>query len=126
MKDRRAGIVRYEARHFIDSMHTWASSLLTQAAEAETAAAKSALESPVIAERALACKRTVDSVRFTFTEINQLHKKHGTFSDTKASLDGLVDRVEDMMDLCSTLHGQWRMALEHARKAAEMAGEHKK
>jgi len=123
LRDRRAGLMRYEARHFIDSMHTWADSLLTQATEAETDAAKSALEAPVAAERALACKRTVDSIRFTFTDIKLRQRKYGTFSDTKASLDGLVDIVEEMMDLCSTLHGQWRMALEHARKAAEMAGE---
>jgi len=122
----RLGLLRFDARHFIDSIEGWSKCLLAQADDAETKSAKSALESPVIAERALACKRAVGAMRETHAKIKKLHKKHGTFSDTRESAYGLVDIVEEMMDLCSTLHSQWREAVGHARKAAEMAGEGEK
>jgi len=113
----------YDGRVYIDATYVWARSLAAHAEALATDAARAALESPMISERALACKRAAEAARRAAGEIERLQKKHGTYSGKAAPpLAETVAVTVEAMELLHDVRGNWDEASAHARRAAEMAG----
>jgi len=113
----------YDGRVYIDATYAWAQSLTAHAEASATDAARAALESPVMAERALACKRAAEAASRSAAEIGRLQKKHGTYSGKAAPpLAETVAVTVEVMELLHEVRGNWDEASAHARRAAEMAG----